>query len=155
MDDARLLNSVVRYTKTIRINPIFHQCFLWPKTIAGCESIITRLLKQCLLSEFKGLIPGAMGNLNVLNPFGIMRAFLSGSNPPCQEITMQTVDVNNNRSSETHYLTLTDISNMVPCSFSDPRNPLNGETCRETFKTGVAAHASPVLPEDPLAQIYF
>ena len=35
-------------------------------------------------SEFKGLIPGAMGNLNVLNPFGIMRSFLSGSNPPCQ-----------------------------------------------------------------------
>jgi hypothetical protein len=106
-------------------------------------------------SEFKGLVPGAMGNLNVLNPFGIMRAFLSGSTPPCQEITMQTIDVNNNRSSETHYLTLTDISNMDPCSFSDRRNPISGDNCRETFKSGVAAHASPVLPDDPLAQIYF
>jgi len=106
-------------------------------------------------SEFKGLIPGAMGNLNVLNPFGIMRSFLSGSNPPCQEITLQTIDVNNNRSSETHYLTLTDISNMDPCSFSNRKNPINGESCRETFKTGVSAYASPVLPEDPLAQLYF
>ena len=106
-------------------------------------------------SEFKGLIPGAMGNLSVLNPFGIMRAFLSGSNPPCQEITLQTIDINNNRSSETHYLTLTDITNMDPCSFSDRKNPLSGDICRETFKSGVAAHASPVLPEDPLAQIYF
>jgi hypothetical protein len=106
-------------------------------------------------SEFKGLIPGAMGNLNVLNPFGIMRAFLSGSTPPCQQITLQTIDVNNNRSSETHYLTLTDITNMDPCFFSDRRNPLTGQKCKETFQTGVAAHASPVLPEDPLAQIYF
>ena len=106
-------------------------------------------------SEFKGLIPGAMGNLNVLNPFGIMRSFLSGSNPPCQEITLQTVDVNNNRSSETHYLTLSDITNMDPCSFSDRKNPISGDRCRETFKTGVSAYASPVLPEDPLAQLYF
>ena len=106
-------------------------------------------------SEFKGLIPGAMGNLNVLNPFGIMRSFLSGSNPPCQEITLQTVDINNNRSSETHYLTLTDISNMDPCSFPDRKNPITGDRCRETFKTGVSAYATPVLPDDPLAQLYF
>lgn len=106
-------------------------------------------------SEFKGLIPGAMGNLNVLSPFGIMRSFLSGSNPPCQEITLQTVDNNNNRSSETHYLTLSDISNMDPCSFPDRKNPITGDRCRETFKTGVSAYASPVLPEDPLAQLYF
>jgi hypothetical protein len=106
-------------------------------------------------SEFKGLIPGTMGNLNVLNPFGIMRAFLSGSNPPCQEITLQTVDINNNRSSETHYLTLTDISNMDPCFFSNRKNPITGKSCKETFQSGVAAHASPVLPDDPLAQIYF
>lgn len=50
-------------------------------------------------SEFKGLIPGAMGNLNVLNPFGIMRAFLAGSTPPCQPLTMETISVNNAKSS--------------------------------------------------------
>lgn len=106
-------------------------------------------------SEFKGLVPGAMSNLNVLNPFGIMRAFLSGSTPPCQEISLETIDINNNRSSQSHYLTLTDITNMDPCSFPNRRNPLSGQVCRETFESGVAAHASPVLPEDPLAQIYF
>jgi hypothetical protein len=106
-------------------------------------------------SEFKGLIPGAMGNLNVLNPFGIMRAFLSGSTPPCQEITMQTIDINNNRSSETHYVTLTDISSIDPCSFSNRKNPITKNSCKETFQSGVAAHATPVLPEDPLAQLYF
>jgi len=106
-------------------------------------------------SEFKGLIPGTMGNLNVLNPFAIMRAFMSGSTPPCQEITMQTIDVNNNASSATHYVTLTDISNMDPCTFSDRKNPITGIKCKETFETGVSANAAVVMPDDPLAQLYF
>jgi hypothetical protein len=106
-------------------------------------------------SEFKGLIPGAMSNLNVLNPFAIMRAFLSGSTPPCQEITMQTIDVNNNKSSETHYVTLTDIKNMDPCIFSDGKNLVTGENCKEAFQTNVAAEASPIISDEPMDQIYF
>ena len=106
-------------------------------------------------SEFKGLIPGAMGNLNVLNPFAIMRAFMSGSNPPCQEITMQTIDVNNNASSETNYVTLTDIQSMDPCTFSNGKNPVTGASCQETFQTGVGKDAMPVMSDDPLDQLYF
>ena len=106
-------------------------------------------------SEFKGLIPGSMGNLNVLNPFAIMRAFLSGSTPPCQEITMQTIDINNNKSSESHYVTLADIQNMDPCIFPDSKNPVTGAKCKETFKTGVASDASPVMSDDPIEQVYF
>lgn len=106
-------------------------------------------------SEFKGLIPGAMSNLNVLNPFAIMQAFLSGSTPPCQEITMQTIDVNNNKSSETHYVTLTDINNMDPCIFSNGKNPITGANCTETFQTNIAAEASPIMSEEPMDQIYF
>ena len=106
-------------------------------------------------SEFKGLIPGSMGNLNVLNPFAIMRAFLSGSTPPCQEITMQTIDINNNKSSESHYVTLADIQNMDPCIFPNKTNPVTQDKCRETFKTGVAADASPVMSDDPIDQLYF
>ena len=105
--------------------------------------------------EFKGLIPGAMGNLNVLNPFAIMSAFTSGSTPKCQELTMQTIDINNNRSSETHYVTLTDISNMDACSFPNGKNPVNGKSCQETFQTGVGKDASPVMSDDPLDQLYF
>lgn len=107
--------------------------------------------------DFKGLIPGAMGNLNVLNPFGIMSSFLAGSTPPCQELTMQTISVDNVQSSETNYVTLSDIQNMDPCSFSNGVNPINNQTCQEAFKTRtpVAKDASPVLPEDPMAQLYF
>lgn len=103
-------------------------------------------------SEFKGLIPGAMGNLNVLNPFAIMRAFLSGSNPPCQQITMQTITTDNIKSSETHYVTLADIQNMDPCMFSNRKNPVTGQNCRETFQN---LEPEVLMPSDPLAQVYF
>ena len=106
-------------------------------------------------SEFKGLIPGAMGNLNVLNPFAIMSAFMSGSTPPCQELTMEIIDVNNNKSSETHYVTISDIQNMDPCTFSNGKNPITNDKCRETFQSGVSKNASPILSEDPIDQLYF
>ena len=83
-----------------------------------------------------------------------MLAFVSGATPPCQEITMQTIDVNNNSSSETHYVTVADIQNMDPCSFPNGRNPVNGSSCRETFQNAVATDAEPVMSEDPLDQLY-
>lgn len=103
-------------------------------------------------SELKGLIPGAMGNLNVLNPFGLLQSFLSGSTPECQEITMETINTNNVSSSETHYVTLTDIKNMDPCFFSNGTNPISKKPCKETFITNAG---SVRLPRDPLAQFYF
>ena len=108
-------------------------------------------------SEFKGLIPGTMSNLNVLNPFALTRAFLSGSTPDCQEITMQTIDVKNNKSSETHYVTLNDIQAMDPCSFPKKKNPVTKSKCKETFQNGrdeVSKDASPVMTDDPLGQLY-
>lgn len=102
-------------------------------------------------TEFKGLIPGAMSNLNVLNPFAIMRSFLSGANPPCQPITMQTITSNNVNSSETHYVTLSDISNIDPCTFPNKKNPVSGQKCRESFENNNEI----IMPGDPLAQVYF
>jgi hypothetical protein len=104
--------------------------------------------------DFKGLIPGAMGNLNVLNPFAIMQAFLSGSTPSCQEITMETVDINNNTSSETHYVTTVDIKNMDPCSFQNGSNPVNNKKCKESFNTDTD-NETDSLPTDPIVQLYF
>jgi hypothetical protein len=106
-------------------------------------------------TDFRGLIPGAMSNLNVLNPYAIMRSFMSGSTPPCQKITMQTIDNNNNQSSETQYVTLADISSMDACTFSNGVNPVTGATCKETFQTGVAKNASPIMSQDPVDQLYF
>jgi hypothetical protein len=112
-------------------------------------------------SEFRGLIPGAISDLNVLNPYGILQSFLSGSTPPCQKLTMQTIDNKNNRSSETHYVTLVDIQNMDPCSFQNGKNPISGQSCRQTFQNITDTQTDSLnvdkinLPQDPIAQLYF
>jgi hypothetical protein len=114
-------------------------------------------------SEFRGLIPGTMGNLNVLNPYAIMGSFMAGSTPDCQELTMETIDNNNNKSSETHFVTLVDIQNMDPCIFPNRSNPITGARCRETFQsinsnsfanTYAKYTPSTNLPSDPLIQLY-
>jgi len=109
-------------------------------------------------TEFEGLIPGAMGNLNRLNPFGLMSSFLSGSTPECQQVTLETIDVNNNRSNATKYVTTVDLANMDACDFpggvnrySDPQ-----KSCQQAFTNRVDENAETVsMPSDPLAQIYF
>ena len=107
-------------------------------------------------SEFKGLIPGVMSDMNVLNPFNILGAFLSGATPDCQEITLETVDINNNSSPETHYVTLVDIMKLNPCNFPDKQNPQTKIKCRETFTSSSTNNEEgPSLPDDPYAQLYF
>lgn len=111
-------------------------------------------------SSFKGLIPGTMSNLNVLNPFNIMQSFLSGSVPECQKITMETINNDNYKSSETHYVTTVDIKNMDPCSFQNRKNPLTNANCRETFQNINMADITEnnmaiSLPDDPITQLYF
>ena len=89
--------------------------------------------------DFRGLIPGIMSDLNALNPFEITQAFMAGSNPDCKLIKLQTIDNNNQKSSESHYLTLVDIQNL-----------------REGFTSGVADNAQELkLPNDPMTQLYF
>ena len=112
-------------------------------------------------SEFRGLIPGAISDLNVLNPYAIMQSFLSGSTPSCQKLTMQTIDNNNRKSSETHYVTLVDIQNMDPCSFQNKTNPITKQSCRQAFQniTNNENDTSNIdqikLPRDPIAQLYY
>jgi hypothetical protein len=90
-------------------------------------------------TDFRGLIPGIMSDLNVLNPFEITQAFLAGSNPDCKLINLQTIDNNNQTSSESHYVTLVDINNM-----------------KEGFTSGVAENAEEIkLPNDFMTQLYF
>jgi hypothetical protein len=84
-------------------------------------------------SSFRGLIPGILSNLNVLSPYGLMQAFMTGSIPDCQTITMETIDVNNRKGKETHYVTTVDIKNMDPCTFLDGYNFLTDQRCKETF----------------------
>lgn len=109
--------------------------------------------------SFRGLIPGTMSNLNRLNPFAMMQAFMSGSTPPCQKVTLETINTNNDRSNETHYVSTVDLQNMDPCDFQNRRNPVTGVGCKETFGTRTTdeKHREKMqhFPNDPLIQVYY
>ena len=111
-------------------------------------------------SEFKGLIPGTISNLNAFNPMEMFQAFLSGSKPDCQEVKMETIDIYNNRSTESHFVTLVDIQNMDPCVFPDKKNPITKAQCRETFSNMNKSQIEECytcykIPRDPVSQMYF
>jgi len=111
-------------------------------------------------SEFKGLIPGTISNLNAFNPMEMFQAFLSGSKPDCQEVKMETIDIYNNRSTESHFVTLVDIQNMDPCIFPDKKNPITNAQCRETFSNMnkpqiEECYTCYKIPKDPVSQMYF
>jgi hypothetical protein len=121
-------------------------------------------------SEFKGLIPGAVSDLNVLNPFTVFQAFLSGGKQDCQEITLETIDTYNNRSTQTHFVSLIDLKNMDPCVFPDKTNRFTDpiKTCKETFSSMNKKNKGKTnntnnspgkyvfkTPNDPIVQGYF
>jgi hypothetical protein len=110
-------------------------------------------------SEFRGLIPGTISNLNAFNPMTMLQSFMAGSKPDCQEIVMETIDTYNNKSTESHFVTLVDIRNMDPCSFTDKRNPVTNIKCQNGF-TNMKEELSgscimPKIPDDFIAQAYF
>lgn len=110
-------------------------------------------------TEFKGLIPGTISNLNAFNPMEMFQSFLAGSKPDCQELQMETIDIYNNRSTESHFVTLIDIKNMDPCIFPNKMNPETGDKCRETFtnlnQNSNECYTCYKIPKEPLAQLYF
>ena len=109
-------------------------------------------------SEFKGLIPGTISNLNAFNPMQMFQSFLAGSKPDCQELTMETIDIYNNRSTESHFVTLVDIQNMNPCTFKNRSNPVTGVKCKETFtnlNSNEQSYSYYKIPKDPISQLYF
>ena len=107
-------------------------------------------------STFKGLIPGVISNMDTLNPFGIMQSFMIGATPDCQPVTLETIDVNNNKSRETQFVSKVDLKNMNSCLFLNKKNPITGQPCRETFSSNNEEVDDDImLPEDPIVQLYF
>jgi len=110
------------------------------------------------MKSFRGLIPGAITNMEALNPMAIMSAFTTGSTPPCQAITMETIDVNNRTGKETQFVANADIKDLNPCSWgSRGTNPITGDRCSEGFTDDIKLpsniHAD--MPNSIMAQIYF
>jgi hypothetical protein len=113
--------------------------------------------------DFKGLIPGAMGNLNTLNPLTVIQEFSQGTLPSCKNITLETINTTNKKSKETHYISVADLKLMDPCDFLDKTNSETKQKCKELFtnmRDDVELNSDGddfplTLPKDPIVQIYF
>jgi len=91
-------------------------------------------------TDFTGLVPGMMEDLGALNPIEIIKGFMEGNNPPCQQISMKTVGqppggINAPGVGNLH-VACGDIANIDPCDFpGGGGNPVTKIPCRATFTT--------------------
>ena len=86
-------------------------------------------------STFKGLLPGIVENAFSLAQVDFFSAFSSMDPPKCQNVTLQTIDVNNNISTDSGYVSINDIKNISPCNFVNNgyTNIVTNGTCGEKF----------------------
>ena len=89
------------------------------------------------VQNLRGLVPGILSNaanLQIPNPADIFQSFSSnGTGNKCKNITLEVIDINNNKATESQYVALSDISQMDPCLFPNKTNPANGNKCFEMF----------------------
>ena len=107
------------------------------------------------MKALRGLVPGMLTNVSNINPMQIVQAFMIGSTPDCQSIKMETVDANNNKISETGYVTNTDISALSACLFPNRQNPITNKKCQGEGFQNVNFDDPYDMPEDNLIKIYY
>jgi len=113
------------------------------------------------MTSMEGLIPGTLGNLDALNPMKLFQAFQMGGQPPCQELTMETIDVNNVRGKATQFVANADISAIPACDFPSKKNPVTGMNCREgmvnktTTQLKYGDYDYSKIPDDNLVKLFY
>lgn len=79
-------------------------------------------------SAIEGIIPGVMQSTANINPLQLFQAFMEGTDPKCAVVTLETRDSNNNISTESRHMTLTDIKNVEACMWKNSTNPITGDS---------------------------
>ena len=84
------------------------------------------------MDDFKGLIPGAIGNLSAFSPSGFYRAFTMGNYPDCIKVALRTKNNENEDGVQTEYVAVADILNEISSDNMPEGNPVNGvaDACR-------------------------
>lgn len=107
-------------------------------------------------TNLKGLVPGVLHDMVELNPLQIFQAFMIGSDPDCQQVTMEVIDTNNVSTQETAYLINTDIQDMNSCWFTNNTNPITKTKCKESFATVKQSACSNTKEvQDVYTQLYY
>ena len=100
-------------------------------------------------TQFEGLLPGVMSNLAQINPLQILQAFVNGPSPTCQSVTLETIDVSNNKSIGSAYITNSDIDLMNDAWFTVPGFTSKPDTSKkpENSESFTTMHSNSTLIE--------
>jgi len=110
-------------------NPIYVPRFIYVDNVPdGTIPFIASGPDGGKMKDFRGLIPGAIGNMAAFSPSGFYRAFTMGNYPDCVKISLRTKDNNNNDSEQTEYVAVQDIINEISPDNMTKGNPINSIT---------------------------
>jgi hypothetical protein len=123
----------------------------------GTIPFITAALDGQRMTDFEGLVPGTMSNLAQINPMKMFQAFMTGSNPDCQQIAMETIDVNNVVGYATAFVTVDDINSMNSYWFPNNTKPaiLPKIPVPAPAKEGFSNINYSKMPDDVLIKVYY
>ena len=85
-------------------------------------------------SDFRGLIPGILDDIDDVNPVRIIKAFTEASTPKCTNVTLKTIDPSGTMTYQTNHVPNEELENVSACNFKDGKNPVTGDSC-ERFTT--------------------
>jgi hypothetical protein len=85
----------------------------------GRIPLVSNLDDKIAFKDFRGLLPGVLSNLAQIRPMQILSAFVTGSSPTCQAVTMEVIDKDNKSKLDTRYLTNDDIAIMPDSWFPE------------------------------------
>ena len=80
-------------------------------------------------SEFRGLVPGAIEDVMAIGKIDFFSVFTETGIPKCLPVKLKTIDINNRESSDTQFVTISDIKQISPCNFITRTNPVTGAVC--------------------------
>ena len=93
------------------------------------------------ITQYEGLVPGALEDMTYINPMKLFTAFSKGTD--CQQITMSTRDISNNDMTESEYVLNDDITDYNACWFPNGVNPVTKTQCVEAMTV-----------QEPSVQVY-
>ena len=106
--------------------------------------------------DFRGLIPGTIGNLGEINPLAIFKGFVQGAVPKCNKLNLK--DDNGDTG---FYVADSDVNDLDPCLWGG-KNPVSKKeykNCASGFQNmndivNSIKNRVPKLQKNPLANLY-
>jgi hypothetical protein len=108
-------------------------------------------------SEFRGLVPGAIEDVMAIGKIDFFSVFTKTGIPKCLPVKLKTIDIKNRESSDTQFVTISDIEQISPCNFikesndKNSKNPVTGAVCT---RQGFTLQSDTTNEEKNNAEIY-